>query len=292
MSLWKSLEERIQRDEPLSKHTSFGVGGTARFFFLADSIDSLKSIRLYCEKERIKWTLIGAGTNLLVADEGYAGCVIKLGRHFDEIMPVASGFRAGAATKLAGLVNRSCEMGFEGLECLAGIPGSVGGAVRMNAGGKYGYIGDYVSEVHCLTSQGDEAYFSKKEIKFEYRSSNLDDYIILSADFALQKGNPEKIKSRMHEIIQQKLRTQPTGDMSAGCVFKNPPEKFAGELIEKAGLKGAKIGGAFVSPEHANYIINDGSARARDIFELIGHVQKKVKDAFGIELELEIKVIR
>jgi len=281
----------IKKNEPLSRHTSFGVGGPARYYIEADSIDSLKEIFSYCKDRKTEWMIIGAGTNILVSDAGYDGCIIRLTADFDAIRFEPDGPRAGAGAGLALLIATSAERGFAGLEGLAGIPGTVGGALAMNAGGKYGCIGDFVSSVCCLSEEKGAFRLSREQIQFGYRRSSLERHVVVSADFALKKDDPETIKEKMRRIILEKSQHQPLGQMSAGCIFKNPPGRRAGELIEEAGLKGARVGGAYVSQRHANFIINNGNASADDIFGLIHLIQEKVGARFGIDLELEVKVI-
>jgi len=290
-TLGKGFEKKLKTGEPLSRHTTFGVGGRADYFFEADSLDSLREILLFCKKKDIKWTLLGGGSNLLACDEGYAGCVIKLVGDFSEISRTPAGLRAGGGARLARLVKESCRQGLSGLECLAGIPGTVGGALVMNAGGRYGAIGDCICRAGCFSEEAEELDFPKKQIRFGYRSSNLSDFIITWAEFELKRGDAGEIKGRVGKIVEEKARTQPLGQKSAGCIFKNPGAGSAGELIERAHLKGRRAGGAYVSRVHANYIINDGSATAADIFALIDAIRSKVREKFGVELELEIKVI-
>ena len=292
MTLSKGLEKGLKRNEPLSRHTTFKVGGPADRYFEADSSDSLREILLFCREEDIEWTIIGGGSNLLAADEGYDGCVIKLAGDFREIKEIPQGLRAGAGVGLARLLKESSERGLSGLECLAGIPGTVGGALVVNAGGKYGSIGDCVGRAGCISAGGEELDFPKEQIRFGYRSSSLSDFIVAWAEFGLSRGDAGQIRRRAEEIVEDKARTQPLGEKSAGCIFKNPGIGPAGELIEKAALKGKRVGGAYVSRVHANYIINDGSATAADILALIDIMRSKVKEKFGVELELEIKVLK
>jgi UDP-N-acetylmuramate dehydrogenase len=286
------VEKRIARDEPLKHHTSFKVGGPARYFFEADSVESLKEVVRYCHERAMPWTVIGGGTNLLVSDAGYDGCIIKLAGLLGAVTTRPGGLSAGAGASVAALVSTAAEEGLGGAECLVGIPGTVGGALAMNAGGAYGCIGDFVSSVHCMTASLEGMHFPREQIGFGYRSSSLGEHVILTADFALRKADAGQVREKMRAILKKRLATQPMGEPSAGCIFKNPPGDFAGRLIEEAGLKGAAVGAASVSEKHANYIINDGGATADDILALIHLIQEKVKDTFGVALELEIRILK
>ena len=276
--------------EPLAKHTSFGVGGPADIYAECASMPELKAVLAQCEKDKFPFFIIGGGTNLLVKDGGYRGACIKLTGDFAR-MEVSGGLLScGAGAVLAGALSFAADSGLSGLEKLAGIPGTVGGAVFGNAGTRQGEIKDAVASVSVLTPGLEEKEFPAPAIEFGYRRSNLAGKgIITGVKFKLAPGAPEKIRAVSGEIIAERNKTQPKGK-SAGSIFRNPEGRPAGRLIEDCGLKGLKLGGAEISALHANYIINNGTS-ASDVLELIKTAKRVVLEKTGIALQEEIRIV-
>jgi len=287
----------VKFNEPLSSHTSLGIGGPVDIMAFPEDPLSLKNVLLAAEKEHIPVFVIGAGTNLLAPDgriEGIAVSLkafrsIELTRDSDENNVVLF---AGSGVPLPMLVNFARKYGYSGIEALAGIPGFVGGAVCMN-GGSFGVeISDVIVSVAVMDRHGGIAILDKDKLGFTYRSSRLPEGgVILSANIILRKDDPAEVDRRTKEFLSRKKAAQPLGELSAGCVFKNPEGDAAGRLIDAAGCKGMKTGGVEVSRVHANYFINKGGATCRDFIELMEEVKKRVKEHSGIELEPEVKII-
>lgn len=288
-------------DEPMRRHTSFKVGGPAELWIEPDDIDDLR-ICLSAAKERgIPVLIIGDGTNLLARDEGIKGMVISMTSprlnkicHGDFKVSVSSSVRTA---EFLGFLR---EHGLGGLEFLAGIPGTIGGAVAMNAGGRHyakkdawNSVGDFVEEVKACDYEGNERVLAKNELNFGHRSSNLGELAVTEIKFALKEGDKKNIARECNNYLKKKRASQDLSLPSAGCVFKNPAGAgvSAGELIDSCGLKGRRIGGAIISPKHANFIVNAGNATCGDIVRLISIAKGEVKKRFGIELELEIKIV-
>lgn len=287
----------IKFDEPLSAHTSLGIGGPVDVMVFPEDPLSLKNVLLVAEKENISVFVIGAGTNLLAPDgriEGLAVSLkafrsIELTRDSDETNVV---LYAGSGVPLPMLVNFARKYGYSGIEALVGIPGYVGGAVYMNAGSFGTEIKDVIVSVAIMNSHGGIVIIDKDKLGFSYRSSNLPaGSIILSANVILRKDDPAEVDRRTREFLSIKKTAQPLGELSAGCVFKNPQGDAAGRLIDAAGCKGMKTGGVEVSSVHANYFINKGGATCRDFIELMEAVKAKVKAYSGIDLEPELKMV-
>lgn len=286
-SLEKAIKGRILLDEPMSSHTSFRIGGKAEALLLPmDELDLLTSLKIL-QNSNEPYYLLGNGTNILVSDKGLKGVVIKIGNQLTGMVPQEG--RAMGGTPLPKLLSTLSQMGLSGLENLAGIPGTVGGAIRMNAGTPFFSIGEAIKAVKVF-SKGEMLWLSRDEIVFSYRETSLGDAVILEAVFHLIQDSPYKIKERLKNILTKRKATQPIRAFSAGCIFKNPPQASAGELLDKAGLKGMRQGGAYVSRKHANFIINRGDATAEDVYILIQKCKEMVKEKFNIELELEIQL--
>jgi len=289
------LKGAIREDELLNEHTYFKIGGPCRAFVEPADIDELKKTLDFAEAKGISYIIIGAGCNLLVNDKGFDGFVISLSAEcFTSVRFLQDEVCAGAGMKLGRLCELLAEAGFSGLEFLSGTPGTVGGAVMMNAGGKFGTVGDCIEQVKVMDKEGEVRFIAKKDMGFSYRSSNLKDLIILEARFLLKKDEQVKILGRMRSFLEEKKLSQDLASPSAGCIFKNPEgakQKSAGELIDLCGLKGRTVGGARVSDVHANFIINTGKAKASDVLELMGIVKDAVKKDHGISLEPEVKII-
>ncbi len=276
------LEERripFRRNEPLAPHTTFRVGGPAKFFVEPLNEDQVADVFRAARECDVPVRILGGGANLVVRDEGVSGVVVKL-THLRR----REGSRVQAGYPLARLVKETVMEGCSGLEALAGVPGSVGGAVTMNAGGRNGEIGAAVRYVDAMTHEGEVRRIGREEAGFRYRGSALDGYVVLAADLELLPD--EGVRDRYEEILSAKKRAQPLGRWSAGCMFKNPPGQSAGRLVDEHGLKGARVGGAYVSRKHANFMINDGTATASDVFRLVDLVRRRVP----VELELEVLV--
>ncbi len=303
--LMSELCSYVSANEPLSKHTWFGLGGAARWYARPKSVDELAEVVRRARRERLPLKVLGFGANLLVSDDGVDGVVVRLDApafrkvrwsidddatrsrlHVDDEVLVA----AGAGADVNKLVIDAARRGCGGLECMGGIPGTLGGIIRMNAGGRFGQIADVVRDVTVVDGEGAVRTLSRDEVGFSYRRTRLGDAIVGGATLALRPDDPDRVRDRLLEVWRYKKRSQPLAEYSAGCVFKNPPGGSAGQLIDQAGLKGAAVGGAHVSEQHANFIVAKEGATARDVMTLIGLIRRTVADRFGVELELEIEV--
>lgn len=291
MSWWRGLNSEVRLDVPLAPDTWYGVGGAARYGLAPwDVNELLEALRLIRECG-VPWRVLGCGANVLVRDQGFDGLVLRLHQPaFKAATWNAEGVRVGGGVDVMRLVHAACCRGLAGLEGLAGIPASVGGAVRMNAGGKWGAVADSLTEVVLARPDGSLSRLSKEECGFGYRRSRLGEGIVVEAAFRLRPEAPAMVLARYHDHWRCKRETQPWGERNAGCVFRNPPGLAAGALIEQAGLKGTRRGGAFVSPRHANFIICDSGACGTDVLHLIDHVRERISHTFGVEMELEIDV--
>ncbi|HSA27735.1 MAG TPA: UDP-N-acetylmuramate dehydrogenase [Phycisphaerae bacterium] len=296
---WSDMSEIIAEQEPLALHTTFGLGGPARWLAAPRSVEEAGRLVDRCREEDIRVYVLGLGANLLVCDDGVDGLVLRLNHHaFRQVeWPPLDGLRgskvvvtAGAGADMHRFVLESVRRGLAGLEGLAGIPGTLGGIVRMNAGGRWGQIADVVREVTVVDEGGRSRRLTLEEVGFSYRSSRLGKAVVCEVKLELTMDDPAQVRRRFMDIWSQKSHVQPLGQPSAGCVFKNPPGHSAGRLIEQAGLKGHSIGGAHVSHVHANFIVAQEGATAGDVFALIGLIQSEVARRFAIELELEVKV--
>jgi UDP-N-acetylmuramate dehydrogenase len=272
--------------------TTLGVGGEAEWLITPTGpADLVQALRL-CREHGVPWRVLGGGTNLLVDDGGVSGVVLApRGICFEYATVAGEQVVAGGALKLAQLLTRAAEWGLSGLEPLAGIPGTLGGAVVGNAGGRHGDIGSVVSAVVGYSAEGELLRRQGDELHFRYRETNLRDLVVTGVELSLRGGVFGQILARMAEIIDERRRTQPLDQRSAGCFFRNPPGgRSAGELIDRAGLKGVRSGGAEISPVHANYIVNRGGATSRDILSLVALARDAVRKQFGVELELEVQL--
>lgn len=281
----------LKVDEPLKNHTTFRIGGPAKYFAEVRNMEELCEIYDLAIKNRLDFFILGNGSNILVSDQGFNGIVIRLCGEFAEYKAEGEKIFSGAGVRLAALVNFCSENSFQGIECLAGIPGTIGGALISNAGTSAGCIGDLISSVDVLSKTGLKRKLNRTEINFGYRSSNLEGELILRAEINLKKGTKNDILKVVKDIMLRRSKAQPLGTWNAGSIFKNPTNNSAGRLIEECGLKGLKCGDAQISEKHANFIINTGEAKASDVLNLIKTAQNKVKEKFGIDLETEIKVI-
>lgn len=297
--LEKLLKERcpeleLRRDEPMSKHTTFRIGGPAALMALPKSVSEAKTVLRAARELEVRPFFLGNGSNLLVADEGYPGFVVKLSGKFDEVREVSRGLEAGSAALLSKLSKRALEEGLTGLEFAGGIPGSVGGAVAMNAGAYGGETAQTLEEVAFLDEAGEVCALPASECGFGYRRSIFSNRncLILWARFRLEPEDPAAIRARMDELTARRREKQPLEYPSAGSMFKRPTGHFAGALIEQCGLKGLTVGGAQVSAKHAGFVINLGGASCADVLELVRQVKEIVLRQTGVELEMEVKVLR
>lgn len=284
---------RLIRNEPLKKHTSFRVGGPADYFCVPENAEQLRAALHFARERRLPVAVMGAGTNLLALDKGFRGLVVKLGGGLVEIKAEGRHLYVGSGVPLPKLVSYAVTKGLAGLEFLAGIPGSVGGAVVMNAGAWQKSIGAVVWRVRAIDPQGKEKVLTKKALRFSYRRSALQKrkLIVTEVVLRLRRGDRSVLKQQGQEYLRLRRQTQPLGSPNAGSVFKNPPGKFAGELIEAAGCKGLRVGDAQVSYKHANFIVNLGEARATDIIKLMTKVQRAVKTRLEPEIKIMVKSI-
>ena len=294
--LTEILERPVKWDCPLCDYTSFRIGGPADAVVSTGNLQELQDLLAALASSGVEWRVIGRGTNLLADDSGYRGVAILLDGKFKEIEIVEGetvSITAGAGLSLSRLSALCIDKGFAGLEFSAGIPGTVGGAVAMNAGAWGGEIGDVIVSVNTLSSAGLES-LSKDKLSFGYRKTEGIDYgisVVTSAEFNLKAGDAEEIKRICRRHRKSRDEKQPKGFANAGSVFKNPKGDSAGRLIEACGLKGKRIGGALVSEKHANFIVNCGDASAADVLHLIEYVRKKVQQDSGVLLEPEVHVL-
>lgn len=288
-------EEKIKQNEPMKNHTSFKIGGPAEFFIKIESLEELKNILKFCKINRINLTVIGNGSNLLVLDKGIKGIVIKL-----ELKEIETNFRkdkieitVGSGVPLGLLAQKLLKEEISGFEELSGIPGTIGGAIVMNAGAHGREIKDIVKEITTIDYDGNVHIFSNEEAEFSYRHSIFSDgkYIILQVKLLLEKGNIVEIKERMNEYAQYRKEKQPIKYPNAGSTFKRGKDFITAKLIDELGLKGYSIGGAQISEKHAGFIINTGDATAQNVLDLVKYIQDKVYEKFKKEIELEIKIV-
>ncbi|MEO0292717.1 MAG: UDP-N-acetylmuramate dehydrogenase [candidate division WOR-3 bacterium] len=283
-------EGKILMNEPLSSHTSLHLGGKAKYFLFAETTNDIAKAISFAEKKEIPFFIIGKGTNLLFLDEGFSGIVIST-LNLERITVIPPKLIAEAGASLSKVINTAKENSLSGIESLWGIPGSIGGAVVMNAGAFGCEIGNFVSSIKVLRKNKEEKI---KEIQFGYRSSNLKGEVVLEVELILKEEEKEKIEEKIKEVIKLRKEKQPfipEGIGTCGSVFKNPLGLSAGELIEKAGLKGTKIGRVRISNDHCNYFLVEPGASSSDFLELVRFVKEKVKNLFKIDLELEVIII-
>lgn len=303
--LLDGLNLRYEAEAPLAPLTWYGVGGPAAILAHPSSVQQLGELVRRCKERGVPVYALGSGANLLVADEGVDGVVIQLDEPaFKQVRYDGNIVTAGAGYDLMELTLQTTKRGLSGLEVMAGIPASVGGAVRMNAGGAFGEIGPCVRRVEVMSDAGQVYSRDRDDLVFSYRKSNIVAPFILGVEFELREDDPEYLRKRVKEIFLYKKTTQPMAERSAGCAFKNPkhgvgeteeenasqPLPSAGALVDRAGLKGHRVGGAEVSDKHANFIFTHEGCTASDILRLMEHVQKTVHEKFGIELQREVVV--
>lgn len=284
-------ETRIYKEEPMKKHTTFRVGGNADYFIVPKTIEEVKNVVALCKETDMPYYILGNGSNLLVSDKGYRGVIIQIYKEMNEIRIEGDQIKVQAGALLSKIGSAALEAGLTGFEFASGIPGTIGGAVVMNAGAYGGEMKDVLEEVTALTPEGEAIVLRKEELELGYRTSIIakKDYIVLEAKLKLEKGEKDAIKGRMDELKLQRTTKQPLEYPSAGSTFKRPEGYFAGKLIQDAGLRGFQVGGAQVSEKHCGFVINKDHATAADVWELMCQVRAIVKEKFGVELEPEVK---
>ena len=291
MNIFSGLGKIVETNYPLAKCTWYGLGGQADYFIKPETVEQLKEVVQRCNENNIPIYVMGFGSNLLISDKGLRAAVIKLETdQFTQTQFDGEQLTAWAGADLSELVLTCVQKGLSGIEALTGIPGSVGGAVKMNAGGAFGDIGAAVETVTLMDNQGSVFEKSKPELIFDYRRTNITAKFILNARLKLAAADPEQSLRTVKEIWIYKKNNQPLNTKNSGCIFKNPRGVSAGALIDRAGLKGLQIGGATVSEKHANFIIAEKGCKSRDVMRLINAIKQRVEEQFGIELELEIEI--
>ncbi len=292
--LLDDLSVRVEPDAPIGSKTWYRCGGSAAMLAHPSNTAQLSAVVERCNDKGVPVYVMGGGANLLVADEGVDGVVVRLDDdNFKQVRIEGRKLTAGPGVDLFSLVTATCKAGLDGLVHIAGIPGTVGGAVRMNAGGAFGDIGEAVSRVQLMSAEGQVYYRDRDDLSFEYRKTNIVAPFILDVEFEMDETDPDELNKRMKEIFFFKKNTQPMGDKSAGCSFKNPPPDVAepaGKLIDKAGLKGKAVGKASVSDVHANFIVAEPGCTANDVITLMQEVADEVEHQFGVRLEREVVV--
>ena len=284
--------DRIRAAMPLADLTSFRIGGPADLFVNVEGEIELMHAKAAAYRAGVPCFCLGAGTNLLVSDRGMRGLVVRLGDGFGKIEIDDSRVVAGAAAAFGALVQAVVDRGLEGLEFGEGIPGTVGGGLVMNAGAFGGEIAKVVTLVHGVTEAGEALALTRDDVKFAYRRTELPSHFIITrVDFELAHGDRERLMSRVAELHAKRASRQPRGVPNAGSIFKNPPGNFAGKLLEGAGLKGTRLGGAAFSDQHANFIVNLGGAQAAEVRALIDMARNKVKEQSGVLLEPEVRLV-
>lgn len=291
MSSLDEFSAVTRRNEPLAPLTWLKVGGPAEYLIEPRDVDELVRLIRCCHEHEIPLRVLGGGSNLLVRDEGVRGVVVRLtAEPFRRIRIDGGKVDSGSAALLSHLISETVKAGLAGLETLVGIPGTVGGALRGNAGGRSGDIGQFVESVSVITSTGEQVTRKEDELSFAYRYSSINEPVVVSCTFQLQPDDPVEITRRLRKIWIMKKATQPLSFQSAGCIFKNPRGLSAGALIDQAGLKGKRVGHAEISDRHANFIVTEPGATAADVQALIDLVRTTVAEQFGVDLELEIQI--
>ncbi|WP_138263181.1 UDP-N-acetylmuramate dehydrogenase [[Clostridium] hylemonae] len=284
-------EDKVLADEPMKNHTTFRVGGAADYYTVPESKEEVRDIIRLCRQWDVPFYIIGNGSNLLVSDKGYRGVMIQIYRDMSEITVEGHTVRAQAGALLSSIAARALSAGLTGFEFAAGIPGTLGGACVMNAGAYGGEMKDVLRYVTVLTEDGAFLTLHRDELELDYRTSVIarKGYIALEAEIELKEGSKDEIKARMDELKEKRVTRQPLEYPSAGSTFKRPEGYFAGKLIEDAGLRGFRVGGAQVSEKHCGFVINRGSATAADIMALITEVADRVERQTGVRMEPEVK---
>jgi UDP-N-acetylmuramate dehydrogenase len=291
MSWFSDFANQIECDAPLGRKTWFRLGGRARYLFQPRDAEQLAGLVVRAREQDLPLKVLGRGANVLVSDDGFDGVVVRLDHAaFRRVERRGSRVEVGAGVDLMPFVRTCNARGLSGLECMAGIPATIGGAIRMNAGGRFGEFGRVVRYVRVLRPDGSTETWSRQRCGFGYRRSGVGENIVLSAELELVEDDPDRVRRVFEEHFAQKRDSQPLGDRSAGCIFKNPVGKSAGALIDQAGLKGTRCGAARVSERHANFIVARRGATASDVLRLIDLIRERVRSAFSTDLEVEIDI--
>ena len=282
----------VRVNEPLARHVSFRIGGPADILLLPRTMRDLEATVACLYREGTPFIILGRGSNVLVADRGVRGIIVKTGRGQEGVHQDGPRVRAECGVSVPHLSRKMSERGLAGLEFAAGIPGSIGGAVAMNAGAHGHSMSEVVQEARVLTPRGQERW-SSGDLRFQYRESRMqhEPGVVLEATLLLRPADSSEVVARLDRWLATRSESQPLGPPSSGCIFRNPEDDYAGRLIDAAGAKGLRVGGAVVSDRHANYILNTGGATAKDVLALIALVRSTVQDRWGAELETEIKLI-
>lgn len=285
--------EKVRINEPMNRHTTFRIGGPADYFLLPSSSEEVKGILEICKEESLQYFILGNGSNLLVSDEGYRGVIIQLYRNYDGLTVEGTEIRAGAGVLLSQIAAAARNESLTGFEFAGGIPGTLGGAVVMNAGAYGGELKDVLKEAVVMDREGNIFTVPVEKLAMGYRTSLVKTagYLVLEVVISLKKGSQEEIRDTMKDLADRRISKQPLEYPSAGSTFKRPEGYFAGKLIMDAGLRGYQVGGAQVSEKHCGFVINKGNATAADVCRLMADVQAKVQEQFGVTLEPEVKFL-
>ena len=286
-------EDNVLVDEPMSEHTTFKVGGPADLYVIPEDAGEVREVLRACDEAGVDRFVLGRGSDLLVSDEGYRGVIVAVADGLTGVAVDGTEITCQAGVDLREASEMACELGLSGLEFACGIPGSVGGACFMNAGAYGGCIADVLKCVRVVTPDGSVDTIDAADLDLGYRRSRVasDGLVVLSATFDLEKGDPEKIRATMDDLMRQREEKQPLELPSAGSTFKRPEGYFAGKLIMDAGLQGSRVGGAEVSRKHAGFVVNVGGATAADVHAVIEHVQDEVERQFGVRLQPEVRFL-
>ena len=291
---WNLLgKDRVLVDEPMKRHTTFRIGGPADFFLLPSTVDEVRGILEICREEELPYFILGNGSNLLVSDKGYRGVIIQLYRNFSNISVEGNEICASSGALLSQIAAAARNASLTGFEFAGGIPGTLGGAVFMNAGAYGGELKDVLKEAVVMTEQGEILTLPVEKLDMGYRTSRIKKagYLVLEARLVLEQGDMDKIRDITKDLTEKRVSKQPLEYPSAGSTFKRPEGYFAGKLIMDAGLRGYQVGDAQVSEKHCGFVINKGNATAADVLTLIENVSEKVQEQFGVTLEPEVKFL-
>lgn len=286
-------KDKVLFEEPMSSHTTFRIGGPAEVFLMPESYEQIRSALALCREEGLPYFVLGNGSNLLVSDSGYRGVIIQMDRNMGDIELKGTEIRACAGALLSSVAAAARKASLTGFEFAGGIPGTLGGAVVMNAGAYGGEMKDVLREVTVMTKEGDIRVIPSDRLELGYRTSIIKKtgYLVLEAVISLEKGDPQAIQEKTKELASKRTEKQPLDYPSAGSTFKRPEGYFAGKLIMDSGLRGFRVGGAQVSEKHCGFVINTGGATAKDVKELMDHVIRTVKEKYNITLEPEVKFL-
>ena len=291
---WNLLgKDRVLVDEPMKRHTTFRIGGPADFFLLPSTVDEVRGILEICREEELPYFILGNGSNLLVSDKGYRGVIIQLYRNFSNISVEGNEICASSGALLSQIAAAARNASLTGFEFAGGIPGTLGGAVFMNAGAYGGELKDVLKEAVVMTEQGEILTLPVEKLDMGYRTSRIKKagYLVLEARLVLEQGDMDKIRDITKDLTEKRVSKQPLEYPSAGSTFKRPEGYFAWKLIMDAGLRGYQVGDAQVSEKHCGFVINKGNATAADVLTLIENVREKVQEQFGVTLEPEVKFL-